>query len=102
VTFADALDEPFRSDPDFARSVAASADGLVAVVVAVVLTAVFGAIGALAFLLPVGLFVVAGVTGRRSARRSRAAVGDARTWRDAERRAVAAVFVRALLRRRWA
>lgn len=98
--FVSSVEEPFRSDPDFAASVAASADGLLGLLLAAALAGLFGAVGAVAFVLPAALLVRAGVSGRRSARRSRGAFADRRAWRDAERQAVAAVFGRAVVRRR--
>jgi hypothetical protein len=52
------------------------------------------------FVLPLALVIRAGLRGRRSAQRSRESFADPAQWRDAERRAVAQVFRRVLLRRR--
>ena len=106
--------EPFRSDPDFWRSVCASADALVLLVVALAGAAVLGLVGAgpvlmwLPFALPMTFLVRAAVSGSRFHRAQEPlpqTVDTARgeqSWRDAERSAVAAVFGRALLRRRHA
>jgi hypothetical protein len=97
--------EPFRSDTNFWTSVAASADALLAVVlaaaaaVALALT-VGGAWALLPFLGPAALLVRAAACGRASARLSREAFDDEAQWRDAERQAVAQVFGKVLLRRR--
>jgi hypothetical protein len=102
--------EPFRSDPEFWRSVCASADAFVLLVVAVAGSALLGLAGVgLAWLLLVlpAIFVVrAAVAGYRFHRghaplpaRVDTVQGEL-SWRDAERRAVAAVFGRSLIRRR--
>ena len=98
--FATRADQPFRDDPDFARSVAASADALLGLLVATALALILGAFGAVAFAVPLALLVRAGVTGRRSAARSRAVIADVREWREAERRAVASTFWPAVIRAR--
>ena len=104
--------EPFRSDPEFWRSVCASADAVVALVVAVAGAAAVRLAGAptglvlLPFTLPAIFLVRAAVSSSRFHRRHMplpALVGTAdgeQSWRDAERTAVAAVFGRALLRSR--
>lgn len=104
--------EPFRSDPEFWRSVAASADAVVLLAAAVVVAAVLRLAGApvavvwLPFALPVIFLVRAAVTASRFHRAHDplpALVDTARgeqSWRDAERAAVATSFGRALVRRR--
>jgi hypothetical protein len=94
--------EPFRSDRDFWSSLAASADALLALVAAIAVSVVLALHGeqlwsVVPFAVPAGLAVRAAIVGRGSSRRSRRAFPDRRTWRDAERAAVAAVFVRVLL-----
>jgi len=104
--------EPFRSDPEFWRSLCASADAVVLLAVAVAFAALLRLMGAdtVLVLLPFGLpgifLVRAAVSSGRFHRRHQplpALVDTARgeqSWRDAERTAVAAVFGRALLRSR--
>ncbi len=102
--------EPFRSDPEFWRSVCASADAVVLLGVAVVASAPLGLAGAalawLPLVLPAFFLVRAAVSGYRFHRGHAplpARVDTVRgelSWRDAERTAVAAVFGRALMRRR--
>ena len=102
--------EPFRSDPDFWRSVCASADAVVLLGVAVAGSALLGLAGAglawLPLVLPAIFLVRAAVTGYRFHRGQAplpARVDTVRgelSWRDAERTAVAAVFGRALMRGR--
>jgi hypothetical protein len=102
--------QPFRSDPEFWRSVCASADAFVLLVVAVACSALLGLAGAglawLPLVLPAIFLVRAAASGYRFHRGHAplpALVDTARgelSWRDAERSAVAAVFGRALMRRR--
>jgi hypothetical protein len=104
--------EPFRSDPEFWRSVCASADAVmllgaaVAGAAALLLTGAPAVLVWLPFALPVIFLVRAAVSGSRFHRghEPRPAVVDTvqgeRSWRDAERIAVAAVFGRALVRSR--
>ena len=104
--------EPFRSDPEFWRSVCASADAVVLLAVAVAGAALLRLAGAptelvlLPFTLPAIFLVRAAVSGSRFHRGHPplpALVDTAdgeQSWRDAERTAVAAVFGRALLRSR--
>jgi hypothetical protein len=54
----------------------------------------------LPFVVPAGLLIRAGQCGRASARSSRDAFAADQQWRNAERRAVAQVFGKVLLRRR--
>ena len=104
--------EPFRSDPDFWRSVCASADAVLllglAVVGAVVLRLTGAATGVvlLPFALPVIFLVRAAMSGNRFHRGHEPLPAVVETshgelsWRDAERSAVAASFGRALVRGR--
>jgi hypothetical protein len=102
--------QPFRSDPEFWRSVCASADAFVLLVVAVACSALLGLAGAglawLPLVLPAIFLVRAAASGYRFHRGHAplpALVDTARgelSWRDAERSAVAAVFGWALMRRR--
>lgn len=104
--------EPFRSDPEFWRSVCASADAVVALAVTVAGAAAVRLAGAptglvlLPFTLPAIFLVRAAVSSFRFHRGHQplpALVDSAhgeQSWRDAERTAVAAVFGRALLRSR--
>ena len=102
--------EPFRSDPEFWRSVCASADAVVLLGVAAVGSALLGLAGArlawLPPLLPAVFLVQAAVASSRFHRGQAplpAVVDTVRgelSWRDAERAAVAAVFGRALIRSR--
>ena len=102
--------EPFRSDPEFWRSVCASADAFVLLVVAVAGSALLGLAGAglawLPLVLPSIFLARAAVSGYRFHRGQAplpAVVDTVRgelSWRDAERTAVAAVFGRALIRSR--
>jgi hypothetical protein len=93
--------EPFASDRDFSVSVGASADALLAMVVAVALTLLLGRYAAVAFVVPVVFLIRAGLAGRVSASRSRAAFDNNDAWKAAERDAVAKSFGRALVRRRF-
>jgi hypothetical protein len=93
--------EPFASNSEFWRSVGSSVDGLLTMLVAAVVVTAVGSWGLLTFAAPAALLVRAGVTGRRSARATRAQFADRRAWRLAEREAVAAVFLSALIRKRW-
>jgi hypothetical protein len=93
--------EPFASDDDFWISVAASVDALLTLVLASVITLLFGAWGAIAFAVPIALLVRAGLTGNRSARRTRTMFATIDQWRHAERQAVASVMVGAAVRPRW-
>jgi hypothetical protein len=109
--WADPVADPFRRDPAFWRAVFASADSLVLIVVACASTALLDHLGAspllamAPFLLPLAFVAVAVTSSYQSSRASRVwfrrldADGLA-TWRDSERRAVATVFVHALLRNR--
>jgi hypothetical protein len=98
---------PFRSDRDFWTSVAASADALItlaaaaAVAVALVLTHET-AWALLPFAVPAWFLFRAARAARASSRRSQAAFPDRRSWRDAERAAVATVFFKVMRRRRAA
>lgn len=93
--------EPFASDDDFWVSVAASVDALLTLLLATAITLVVGAWGAVAFAVPLGLLVRAGLTGRRSGRRTRTMFATIDQWRLAERQAVASVMVGAVVRPRW-
>jgi hypothetical protein len=93
--------EPFATDRDFAASVGASADALLALVVATALTLLLGILAAVAFAVPIALLLRAGMTGRASARRNKAAFASQEEWKAAERQAVAQVFGKALVRRRF-
>lgn len=99
--------EPFASDPLFWRSVAASADAAIALVLAIaaaVLLArtVGGPWQLLPFALALALLGRAALRGAASTRASRTAFGaDGREqWRDAERHAVARAFFPVLRRPR--
>src|SRR5689334_3208579 len=93
--------EPFATDREFAVSVGASADALITLVAATVVTLLLGAIAAVAFVVPVALLIRAGVAGRASARRSQHAFASRDEWKAAERQAVAQTFGKALVRRRF-
>jgi hypothetical protein len=102
--------EPFRSDPQFWRSVCASADAVVLLGIAVVGSALLALAGAdlawLPLVLPALFLVRAAVSSHRFHRGHAPlpalvdTVRGEQSWRDAERSAVAAVFGRALMRRR--
>jgi hypothetical protein len=97
--------EPFRSDPRFWRSVAASAGAafalVLAVAVAVPLALTVGGLWCLVpFAVPAVFLVRAALTGRASARANRAAFGSKSEWREAERQAVVQAFRSAMTRRR--
>jgi len=106
--------EPFRSDADFWRSVCASADAVVLLVVAVFAAAALRFAGAgmvlvwLPFVLPAVFLVRAAVSsysfhvGHEPLPARVDTVQGEQSWRDAERMAVAAVFGRALVRDRRA
>lgn len=104
--------EPFRSDPQFWRSVCASADAVLLLAIAVLAAVVLRLNGAgtvvvlLPFTLP-GIFLARAAASSSRFHRSHqplstlvdTAQGE-QSWRDAERIAVAAVFGRALVSRR--
>ena len=106
--------EPFRSDPQFWRSVCASADAVVLLGLAVAASALLGLAGAgagaglawLPLVLPVVFLVQSAVASSRFHRGQAPlparvdTVRGEQSWRDAERIAFAAVFGRALMRRR--
>jgi hypothetical protein len=103
--WSDDVAEPFRSDQNFWASIAASADALLATVLAAaaavaLAVTVGGGWPLLPFVVPTVLLVRAASCGRASARDSREAFTADSAWRTAERRAVAQVFGRVLLRRR--
>jgi hypothetical protein len=103
--WADTVAEPFRSDREFWTSLAASADAVLSLAAAAAVAVVMvlngaGAWSVLPFLAPGVLVIRAGVKARLSNRRSRPAFDDRAAWRDAERAAVASVFLRVLGRRR--
>ena len=87
--------EPFRSDDRFWRSVTASVFALVTLLAAAVVTALVGRWGALAFVAPVLLIVVAARNAKASTAVTRPMFASRDEWRDAERRAVAAALARA-------
>lgn len=93
--------EPFASNAEFWRSVSASVDALLALVVATVVVVLAGPWGAAAFAVPVALLLRAAITGRRSERVTRLQFESRDAWRLAERQAVGAVMGRALIRKRW-
>jgi hypothetical protein len=97
--------EPFRSDREFWTSLAASADALISLAAAIAVCVVLVLTGERAwsfvpFIVPAALAVRAALVARSSSRRSQAAFEDRSAWKDAERTAVAAVFLRVLGRRR--
>jgi hypothetical protein len=96
--------EPFRSDRSFWTSLAASADALISLGIAIVAAVVLVVTGErawsfLPFLVPAVLAARAALIGRASSRRSQAAFEDRQAWRVAERSAVAASFGQVLRRR---
>jgi hypothetical protein len=110
-TWTERLDEPFRSDPSFSRSVRASADAFALTVVAVVAAVTLQLSGArptlvvLPFAAPVFLLAMALVAAHRFHHAVDSAGGmsdeqPARAWRDRERQAVARSFGPALIRNR--
>ena len=101
TTWTSRAPEPFAGNAEFWRSVTASVDALLTLIVATVVVVLAGPWGAIAFAVPVGLLVRAAVTGRRSERVTRPQFPDRDTWRLAERQAVGAVMGKALIRRRW-
>jgi fatty acid desaturase len=103
--WSDDVAEPFRSDRNFWASIAASADALLttmlAAAAAVALAVTVGGVWPLLpFLLPVALLIRAAWCGVASTRDSRETFTGEAQWRAAQRRAVAQVFGRVLLRRR--
>jgi hypothetical protein len=97
--------EPFRSDHDFWASLAASADALISLAAATAVAIVLVLTGErawslLPFVVPAVMAVRAVLIARVSSRHSKEAFEDRREWRDAERTAVAATFLRALGRPR--
>lgn len=103
--WASNIAEPFRSDRDFWKSLAASADALVSLAAAAAVAIVLVLSGErawsfLPFVVPAVLAARAALIAKASSRRSQAAFADRRAWRDAERTAVASGFFGALRRRR--
>jgi hypothetical protein len=101
--WASGVSEPFRSDNEFWSSLAASADALVSLAAAIAIAIILVLAGErmwsfVPFLAPAGLAVRAAVIAKSSSRRSREAFQDRQSWRDAERTAVASVFLRVLRR----
>jgi hypothetical protein len=99
------VSEPFRSDRAFWISLAASADALLSLAVAIAAAVVLVATGErgwsfVPFVVPAALAVRAAVLSHSSSRHSQQAFADRRAWRDAERSAVAASFGSVLRRRR--
>jgi hypothetical protein len=97
------VSEPFRSDNEFWSSLAASADALVSLAAAVAIAVILVLAGQrvwsfVPFIAPAGLAVRAAIIAKSSSRRNREAFSDRQTWRDAERTAVAAVFLKVLRR----
>jgi hypothetical protein len=97
--------EPFRSDGQFWSSLAASADALVTLAPAAAVAVALALTGQrewilVPFVVPAGLAVRALLIARRSSRRSRDAFESRAAWREAERTAVAKVFLRVLRRSR--
>jgi hypothetical protein len=104
--WATRIGEPFRSDGRFWAGLAASTDALLSLVAAVIAAISLGAAGERAwsivpFVVPAALIARAVAVSASSSRRSRAAFADTRTWRDAERAAVATAFVHVLRRPRF-
>jgi hypothetical protein len=110
-SWTERLDEPFRSDRWFSRSVAASADALVLTVLAAVAAVLLGlsdvsaVLVVLPFAAPLVLLAFSFAAARRFHRdavvEGFAAEDAAVSWRIRERRAVASVFAPALLRNRF-
>jgi hypothetical protein len=105
--WASEVAEPFRSDTDFWTSLAASADALITLAAAAAVAVVLVVTGEqwwaiLPFAVPAAFMLRAARVARVSSRRSRAAFADRRSWRDAERAAVASVFFKVMRRRRTA
>jgi hypothetical protein len=103
-TFATRVEEPFRSDGEFWRSLAASADAFITVIAAAAVCTVLVITGAglwasVAFVVPAGFVIRAVTVARASSRHSQAAFDDRRAWRDAERTAVASGFIPVLSHR---
>jgi hypothetical protein len=103
--WADTVAEPFRSDREFWASLAAGADALLSLAAAAAVAVVMalngaGAWSVLPFAVPAVLVIKAAMKARSSNRRNQPAFDDRRAWRDAERAAVASVFLRVLGRRR--
>jgi hypothetical protein len=101
--WASGIAEPFRSDQEFWSSLAASADALVSLAAAIAIAVILVLEGQRAwsivpFVAPAGMAVRAALISRSSSRRNRDAFNDRRTWRDAERNAVATAFLKVLRR----
>jgi Flp pilus assembly protein TadB len=103
--WANRVEEPFRSDAEFWSGLAASADAFITLVAAAAVAIALALTGhpgwaIVPFVVPAALIVRAAVIARTSSRRSQEAFDDHRTWRDAERAAVATSFGHVLRRRR--
>ena len=101
MAWKDTAREPFASNEDFWSSVGSSVDALATLVIATVLTLIFGWVAAISFVVPLALLVRAGLTGRRSGRYTRTLFSTQLEWRDAERQAVWSVLASAFVRPRW-
>jgi hypothetical protein len=101
TTWTSRAPEPFAGNVDFWRSVTASVDALLTLILATVVVLLAGAWGAAAFAVPVALLLRAAINGRRSEQVTRPQFPDRDTWRQAERQAVGAVMGKALVRKRW-
>lgn len=86
------VDNPFRDNGAFWRSIAASVGALATFVLAVLLHVTVGAVGAVAYVVPAALLVLAAVAGRASSAVTRPTFATDEEWREAERRAVAAAL----------
>jgi hypothetical protein len=110
-SWTERLDEPFRSDRAFSRSVAASADALLLIVVAAIAAVLLGwahaplGIIVLPFLAPLALMgwsLLAAREFHRDLADEAVSSEEARvSWRVRERQAVASVFGPALIRNRF-
>jgi hypothetical protein len=93
--------EPFAGNAEFWRSVGASMDAFVALILATIAAVLAGAWGAVAFIVPLALLVRAAIAGRASERVTKPHFESHEAWRLAERQAVGAVMGKALIRPRW-
>ena len=94
--WSERVDEPFRSNQSFWRSLTASLAAVATLLAASLLSALVGGAASVAYVVPVVLLVVAATLARSSSAVTRPQFATREQWRDAERDAVA----RALLLRR--
>jgi hypothetical protein len=87
--WSERVDEPFRSDRAFWRSLTASLAAVAALVAASVVSSVVGGVAVVAYGVPVVFLLVAATLARSSCAVTRPQFATRAQWREAEREAVA-------------